>query len=51
MKKVCLFLLVLQLSFSQSGQKRVLGEFYELKVYDGINVVLAKSNRNFLEIS
>ena len=51
MKKVCLFLLVLQLSFSQSGQKRVLGEFYELKVYDGINVVLTKSNRNFLEIS
>ena len=44
-------MLVLQLSFSQSGQKRELGEFYELKVYDGINVVLAKSNRNFLEIS
>ena len=50
MYRALLFLFALQFSFSQSELKRVLGEFKELKVYDGINVVLKKSNRNFLVI-
>ena len=44
-------MLVFQLSFSQTKEKRVLGEFNEVKVYDGINLVLKKSNRNFLKVS
>jgi hypothetical protein len=50
MYRALLFLFLFQFSFSQSELKRVLGEFKELKVYDGINVVLKKSNRNFLVI-
>ena len=42
MYRALLFLFALQFSFSQSELKRVLGEFKELKVYDGINVVLKK---------
>ena len=51
MYRVLFFLFMLQFSFSQSELKRDLGEFQELKVYDGINVVLKKSNKNFLVIS
>jgi hypothetical protein len=51
MYRALLFLFALQFSFSQSELKRALGEFNELKVYDGITVVLKKSNKNFLVIS
>jgi|TARA_B110000914_G_scaffold132444_1_gene115765 hypothetical protein len=49
MKRIVL-LLALQISFSQSEHKRVLEGFNELKVYNGIMVILKKSNRNFVEI-
>ena len=51
MTRVIILILIFQVSFSQTEQKRVLGDFNEIKVYDGINVFLKKSNRNFLEVS
>ena len=48
MKKV-MFLLFIQSVFSQIEKN--IGDFQELKVLDGINVVLEKAEKNVLKIS
>ena len=48
MKKI-VFLLIAQVVFSQTEKN--IGDFQELKVLDGINVVLEKGDKNFLKIT
>ena len=48
MKKI-VFLLIAQFVFSQTEKN--IGDFQELKVLDGINVVLEKGDKNFLKIT
>ena len=48
MKKI-IFLLFIQSVFSQIEKN--IGDFQELKVLDGINVVLEKGEQNVLKIS
>ena len=48
MKKI-FFLLITQLVFSQTEKN--IGDFQELKVLDGINVVLEKSSENNIKIT
>ena len=51
MKGLLIFFFFFQSVFSQPAQKIILGDFNELKVYDGLNVVLIKSDTNTATIS
>ena len=51
MKGLLIFFFFFQGAFSQPAQKSILGDFNELKAYDGLNVVLIKSDTNTATIS